>query len=323
MKFSENEKDFIRELVNFDFSQTNIGWSLLLDSKKYFYEDEIALFMSRQWGNGKYKLYYLNDDADKKKNRNLLYKYVEIFQLINKLNENRLITIIPDRGQKSNAVFLSNYGKDTDVIVSITLSRPNQIYTFDINQNEKIEAINGQWTKGSENITEKESISFDNNTLPIEDFLYGIIYISPELVDLKEAEFQTYEEKTLNIALDSLKETRESVELARKSLEETTKSVNFAKQSVKIAELSLNTAKRSNCIANWAIGISFVTALGSIGVSIWAENNPDNVTIQNPPDDVIKTSAKDVSKDINNNIDIKFEEAKKLLYLNKSKNKAK
>lgn len=243
--YTEIEKDAIRRLIGFDFTATIVGGAFLL-KEIFCVDDGVYLFYNPSWGDGKYKIYIT---PTVERNRSILFRYISIFNLINKLIDEKLIIVIPANYNKKNAFLLHPSITETNfswLNVELDTYFKNEI---EIKSQKDITATlnpnTGIWSVGVSHdhcATELCSYDFDNGILPLEHFLNGMVFVSPELDRLVNADFETMDEKKLNLAISSLGLSKKTLETAQFTLEE-------AKNSVSTANATLAEVKENNSIA--------------------------------------------------------------------------
>lgn len=206
MKFNDVEKKLITELVKFDFSSTATGVSFL---NKYFCDedDRVYLVTSNRINhtNGKYYICFKKGDQSQiKKKREVFYKYINLIQLIRTLQNEGLIIVVKDdplkhKSQnpqpKTTIVGLDKYifQVDTNNAICQFTTKEDMSNEFDLD--------NGTWTiQSNTNDDTVVCYEFTDNTLPIRDFLFGMIYVSTDLRNLVDNKFQTAEDQELKIA---------------------------------------------------------------------------------------------------------------------------
>lgn len=222
MKFDAIERTFIQSLVNYDFSSTKIGYAFL--EEEIINDKGFALLCPRIGNEGKYYMYFTKGIINIEENQRLLYNYVKIFQLINKLEEMGLITILQDNNIKKDPCFIfpnrADYNIKTKNNTCCVFKKRDALgYEIELS----LDLKTGKWTESISQIKGRHEheipcVPFDNSNLPLEHFLYGMIYVSPDLRKLVDDEFETYEEKTLSIAQKSLTEAKNSVKKATQAI---------------------------------------------------------------------------------------------------------
>ena len=251
MKFSENEKAIIKELVEYDnLSQSTIG--KFLDDRVFTPDKGIVIMAVAQPGNPNCTILYY--DPKRFKNAgNLAYKVIETLSIFNKLEKMGLVNMLqfPPPPEKTVLVGCREKGDSNQSKTEIEFKNSRQRITHECN-----------WVDESGNVI-YNNMKIEGSILDSLALFNSIIWVSPELKDLVKHKFQTEDYRRFKnqqkltwiaigvaILMPILISLFATTKIDRSQLEQVTNKIGITNQSINkiLEEMNSNDMQRDSIL---------------------------------------------------------------------------